>query len=156
MKAVIKHQANDGSEHGTEAKALERDRLLVVIEEITRACLKPVPTECGWNGYIQQHPASVTDYKRTLMRIAKQEGVYGKCGDSDCIWDLDPKLVHPRGPAGRYIDDGGSRPLNAAWHRLMCMDAQCREYNQPYFAMNPKKCEDGEVDSNGGPADGQK
>ena len=146
MKAIIKYQANDGSEWESEDKALEREDLLIMIEDITKACLKPTPRDGNWVGYVQQHPAAVLDYKHTLMRIAKQEGVYGKCAGCECIWDADPKGIrHSGGIANRYIDDGGSEPLRRAWQRLSCMDENYREYNQPYYAINPDKCEGGEV-----------
>lgn len=142
MKYVVQYQANDGSLFDSYEKATERDQELIVIEEITKACLKPVPKECNWKGYVQQHGPAVLDYKRTLMRIARTHA-FGVSKECDCIWDMDPSVVHARGIAGRYIDDSGHVLLNRAWHRLMCMDEDFREYNQPFYVTH--KSEAGEV-----------
>lgn len=149
MKTVTKYQANDGTQFDTAEAAEKRDKDLVVIDEITRACLKSTPTDCNWDGYIQQHGPAVMDYKRVLMRMAKERGVYGGSPGPDektfSIWDRPVEEVHARGIAGRFLDDSGQNHIYRAWHRLACMDGRFREYNQPYFAINPDKATGGEI-----------
>ncbi len=122
LKILIKYQANDGCEFNDKKLCEQRDEELRIIHEVTQACLKPTPTDCNWDGYVQQHRESVLDYKRVLMKIAKSNDVYGdisKSGDAKSIWDADPAEVHPRGIAGRFIDDSGQQHLNCAWHRFV-------------------------------------
>ncbi len=140
MKSITKYEANDGSQWNTADKAIERDSLLIVLDEASRL-LKPHPSDCNFEGYIQQNRESVLDYKRILMRIAKKYayGTIGKEGEERCIWDMDPKEVHPLSIAGRFIDDSNCQPLNSAWRRLCCMDDKFREFNQPFYVINPDK-----------------
>lgn len=145
MEEIKRYRANDGSIFDSPEKAIERETEIVVIEEITRACLKPVPTELNWVGYVTQNGSAVEDYQRVLMKIAKRH-CYGGSRDSEGIWDFKCKEVHPRGIAGRFIDDAEHRPLSRAWGRLARMremlDGRFREYNQPYYAIYPEKTED--------------
>lgn len=40
---------------------------------------------------------------------------------------------------GRVIDDSNTSCLNQITHKLMCIDDQYREWDQPYYAANPDK-----------------
>ncbi len=134
MKQITKYEANDGSQWDAIDKAVERDTLLLVIAETDRL-LKPRP-EGSFEGYVQQDKQNVMDYKRVLMRIAKKY-CYG--GSDSSIWDLPVEQLHPSSIAGRFIDDSDCNPLQGAWYRLRCTDDKYREFNQPFYVLNPDK-----------------
>ncbi len=75
------------------------------------------------------------------MRIAKKYayGTIGKDGKERCIWDMPVEEVHPSNIASRFIDDSDCTPLKSAWWRLQCIDDKYREFNQPFYALNPDK-----------------
>jgi hypothetical protein len=154
MKPITMYEAVDGSRHDTEEKARRRD-ILVDDVNVALAGLVPKPDDptCSFangHGYVQQSPASVRECKRQLMAIAKHT-----IGGYEHVWDADPDDVHPMGVAGRIIDDSGHRPLYVAWSRLMCIDADAREWGQPYYALNPGKGEQFAVTSTQPPRDGR-
>jgi hypothetical protein len=102
--------------------------------------LKNRPSDPNFEGYIQQDEEQVMECKKLLFSIANTEGVLKwwidkqikNRGKTNC--DL-IKNCHPSW-FGRMLD-GGHQPLNQAYHRLCCLDDKFREWNQPYFAMNP-------------------
>lgn len=105
------------------------------------ALLKPKPDTTKFAngaGYVQQDSLKVQMYKREIMLMATH--LTPKMAE----WALNPIAVHPQSMVGRYLSDGDS-DLYKAWHRVMCMDEQYREWGQPYFAMNPTEGEQFEV-----------
>ncbi len=127
MTPITKYQANDGSVWSTELDAVRRDSDILLVAAIIKP-LKPQPSS-SFDGYIQQDRETVLKVKGELMKIK------------------DPSEVHPMSYAGRAIDDIGG-PLSLAWYRIMCTDEKYREWEQPYYAMNPGTGVDKEV-SNG-------
>lgn len=134
MQAITMYVANDGSKHETAEQAQARDDLIIDTHVALRS-LKPVPDASGFSngsGYVQQSPDAVRECKRQLLAIAKRT-----IGGYDHMWDAPVDEVHPMGIAGRVINDAGAPPLDRAWYRLCCIDAECREWGHPYFALNP-------------------
>lgn len=43
--------------------------------------------------------------------------------------------------AGRMIDGYFQRSISTLWYRFMCIDKECREFGQPYYA-NEKNQQD--------------
>ena len=128
MRIVTRYQSDDGSEWKTEVEARRRD--LLCAECMTaQTLLRDPPGSRG--GYVQQLRESVRAYKAALIDIARRHGVYGL----DKV--TDPDQVHNQGMVGRFIEDSGLTPLSRAWYRVMCVDAEGREWEQPYYAMNP-------------------
>jgi hypothetical protein len=115
-----------------------------MITEVNRAMslLKETPKECNWKGYVQQNATAVIRCKEMLFAIANQEGVLK--------WWIDRQkqdhgrsdfdLIHTTHASwfGRMLD-GGHDPLGRAYSRLCSIDDQNREWNQPYFALNPSE-----------------
>ncbi len=130
MKPVTRLQANDGTEWATEREATIRDALLDEIKQATSLLLTPVGNR---RGYVQQDPARVLAFKVRLIEIGHKHGILG----TDVL--AEASRVHPHSIVGRYIDDSGCRPIGDAWTRLMCIDEQGREWEQPYYALNPGK-----------------
>ncbi len=138
MTPITKYQANDGSVWSTELDAVRRDSDILLVAAIIKP-LKPQPSS-SFDGYIQQDRETVLKVKGELMKIASQRCTWNG-------WSKDPSEVHPMSYAGRAIDDIGG-PLSLAWYRIMCTDEKYREWEQPYYAMNPGTGVDKEV-SNG-------
>lgn len=139
MEAVVKYRSIDGETFDNAEQCVMRDR---IVEEVAKALslLKPTPTNCNWEGYVQQNSSVVLEVKRRLFQIANRDGVlkwwidrqindHGATHES-LISDCHPSWF------GRMID-GGCAPLEKAYMRLCCMDKDCREWNQPYLANNP-------------------
>lgn len=143
MKTITKYRSEDGSEFSTKDKAIERDKLIVDVKSIM-AKLKPVPPECNWDGYVQQEPSVIQEVKERLFEIADREGIlkwwiddqFSKHGKthSDLITQCHASWF------SRMLD-GGNAPLSNAYDRLCLIDENLREWNQPYFALNPDKGE---------------
>ena len=144
MKTITKYVADDGSEWGDEFAAKNRESLVLAVRD-AMTFLKPTPNDLNWEGYVQQTPTLVLQCKCNLFAIANQDGIlkcwidrqkndHGKT-EEDLIVDCHPSWF------GRILD-GSCRPLETAYGRLCCIDEKCREWNQPYFALNPSKGRD--------------
>jgi hypothetical protein len=139
MQTVTRYKAKDGSEWALESDCLARDNM---VDSVANAMsnLKNTPKDCSWKGYVQQSSSSISRCKEMLFRIANKEGVLKWWIDSQINghgkteWEL-INNIHPSW-FGRMLD-GGCGPLSDAYHRLCCIDTNCREWNQPYYAMNP-------------------
>ena len=141
MIEIVKWKANDGSEWGSQENCIARERMIEDVDRVM-ALLKPHPTELNWEGYVQHDLSSILECKHALFKIANQEGVlkwwideqktkYGKT-EKELIEDVHVSWFC------RMLD-GGNRPLDLGYTRLYCIDEKLREWNQPYFAMNPGK-----------------
>lgn len=138
MKEVTKYQADDGRVFDTEHEAIVQDAKAVSLKKISKL-LKPIPENDGCKfsngaGYVQQDALRVQEYKRGIMLL-------GACHHPKMAeWAKNPIEVHPQSIVGRILSDC-DQLLYRAWHRVMCMDGQFREWGQPYYAMNPEKGE---------------
>jgi len=139
MQVVTRYKANDGSEWQSEDDCKSRDSMIAEVA-LAMSTLKATPTDCNWKGYVQQDANTVKRCKETLFAIANREGVlkwwidrqkqeHGKT-DADLICNTHASWF------GRMLD-GGHDPLGRAYSRLCAIDADSREWNQPYYAMNP-------------------
>lgn len=140
MEIVTRFKANDGSEWNTETECRAQDAMIVEVAAAL-AQLKPTPTDCNWDGYVQQNSAAVTRCKEMLYKIANRDGVLKWWLDSQKKnhnkTDADLIRCHPS-YFGRMLD-GGHAPLSKAYIRLCCIDDAQREWNQPFYAINPDK-----------------
>lgn len=95
-----------------------------------------------------QCDAMETDVKSELFRIADQDGVLKRWIDSQRKdhGKTDEDLIRNTHCSwfSRMLD-GSHRPLDKGYYRLQCIDAENREWNQPFFAANPGEGEDVEV-----------
>lgn len=153
MKSLTVYEANDGSRWDTPAQASERDELLAAVE----AAMQPLGKHDDGCAFVNgagyyQHTQEACDAARnglwSLTRrplelwIANQREKYGTTEDevSKChpSWFL------------RMLD-GSCPPLEKAWSRFYCMDDQCREWGQPYYASHQNEaqqvCLNGKADN---------
>lgn len=136
MRTIIKYQADDGTEWAEAEAAHQRDRLIADVREATAGILKPRPETGSFRGYIKQDPARVLQYKAALLRLAQRE-------IPDYVMNehvADPSSVSNNSILVRILDEGGTtRPIAQAWWRLQTIDDEGREWEQPYYAINPGK-----------------
>jgi hypothetical protein len=135
MKPIIKYRADDGSEHDNEAQAIERDKLCAEVAEVMGLLpAKPNDTGCRFangHGYIQHDPATALRVRHAILTIAAR-----LCNHELIAQAIaDPVGVHASWP-GRIISESCPHPVWVAWERFSCMDAQWREWGQPYYANN--------------------
>lgn len=113
-----------------------------MISEVNAAlsALKATPRESNWKGYAQQDASAVKRCKEMLFAIANREGIlkwwidrqkqeHGKA-DEDLIGN-----THASWFVRRL--DCKHDPLRIAYLRLCAIDADNREWEQPYYAINP-------------------
>jgi hypothetical protein len=76
--------------------------------------------------------------REQLFAIANQDGVLKWwIDDQKKKGQTDAELIACHPSWFCRMLDGGHAPLDRAYNRLCCIDEQNREWNQPYFAMNP-------------------
>lgn len=122
MKAVTMYEADDGSRWNTPDKALDRDALIARCKSIEEGIgLRPVPRDTGF-ATGDGYVQQPEGAKAALIRVLKGLGANR---DSD-------------GPIGKLL------------HRAWCMDAQDREWGQPYYALHPLKGKQVELVAGGG------
>ena len=144
MEQITKWKANDGSEWDSQEKCIARGRM---IEDVDRAMavLKPHPTDLNWEGYVQHDQKTLLECKRALFKISNQEGVLKWWIDKQKVehGKTEKDLIESCHPSHfcRMLD-GGNRPLDRGYSRLCCIDENLREWNQPFFALNPEKGKD--------------
>ena len=135
MKAVTVYEAADGSRWNTPEACMRRDQDIL---EVAKAML-PLGNHpsLGSHEYIQRSGAVCLQVKRDLIEIAKRS-----YPPKDYpVFQNDPDAIHPMSGAGRIITDSDG-PLCRAWGRLGCINWEnFREYQQPFFALNPDKVE---------------
>lgn len=136
---IQKWKASDNSEWNSEADADARDEMIRSVND-AMSPLGPRDSrvERG-DGYFQHSEVALTRAKLALYEIAKagplkwliddQINIHGKT-------DADMALRVHVSWFGRMLD-GGCDPLERAYARLYCIDDQFREWQQPYYAINP-------------------
>lgn len=117
----------------TDDQAIERNTLIGQCA-MAIARLKPRPSD-SFNGYIQQDPAVVAAVKKTILDIANVNCLLEHWYDGTVEGAA---KVHPHGIAWRVLSETDG-PISRAWFRMICLDAQCREWEQMYYAMNPSE-----------------
>lgn len=137
METITKFKAIDGKEFTSEQECLKYESLIRKVDGIM-ALLPPTPDNDGCSfangdGYIQHDKAKLKNAQVQILELCKDY--------IDHKWiqqTIDDESVRPS-YVGRLIDDYNIRPLNKAWFRFMCVDKQNREWGQPYYANNPEK-----------------
>lgn len=128
-----KYRSSDGKLWDSEEAAIKRDALC---DEIAVAMM-PLGNQpdLGHGKWIQHTREDLFQARRNLWEIVKDH--YGR---SYPKWlEANADDVHPFSVVGRVLSDCGG-PLDDAWGRLRrCNFENCREYDQAYYAMNPKE-----------------
>ena len=144
MKAIMKYQASDDCEFNTEKQCAEYELLIVNIANIMSALpSRPIDSSFsnGDMGYIQHDKTTLRLVQVELLELMKEHI------DHDWIQQtIDDETVHPS-YVGRLLSDYGISPLDKAWHRFHCIDNLSREWGQPYYAMNPDKAKQTQINT---------
>ena len=135
MQAIQKYRADDGAEFKDDISCIAYEALCAEVAEIM-ATLPKRPSDDGCqfsngHGYLQHNADKFLAARAALLRVGAR--LYPHKWFDQALAD---PTVHPSW-CGRLIDET-SRPLVAAWHRVMCIDAKFREWGQPYYANNPE------------------
>lgn len=133
MKQVMVFQAPDGARFDDPDKCREHEALLAEVE----AAVAPLGPDRPVHGavYRQRDRAACLQAKRNLLAIVRRKFSPATFP----VLQHPDDDIHPMSSVGRIIDDTGG-PLCKAWNRLMRINwDNFREYEQPYFALNPDK-----------------
>ena len=141
MESITKYRAEDGSEWSTPEQAIEREKAIAEV----RAAMTPLGEHPGstaftnGDGFIQHDKANVLKARFALYDLAKagplkswiedQKTIFGKT-DYQMAVEVHPSWF-------QRMLDGGCDPLYRAYCRILCIDDQCREWGQPYYAEHP-------------------
>ena len=135
MKTIHMYEAADGSRWNTPEACMQREHAILAVAQ----AMLPLGEErnLASHEFIQRSGAVCLQVKRALIEIAKKD-----YPPKDYpIFQHDADAIHPTSGAGRIITDSDG-PLARAWCRLMRINWEnFREYQQPYFALNPDKVE---------------
>lgn len=137
MKPITRYEADDGSVWKTEDEAIFRDTLSKKVKDAMAPLgSRPDLPHCEFSnggGYFHHHPSEVSEVKRSLLALVREYGwEWEGLKNATCP----PEDVSPDWFA-RILDGERQGPLNRAYCRLMCLDADGREWGQPYYAMHP-------------------
>lgn len=151
MKPITMFEADDGSRWPTEAEARDRDALISAVADVM-APLGPDLGDIEFHnglGWVQHDPDDARSVRDAVLSLARRTliRVFGK----------DEAFGSPISTAGigwitRLCGDNGLKPLSIALYRLDCIDAQCREWGQPFYANNPGSGRGSEIVRNDGRA----
>lgn len=140
MKAIVKFVSTDGVEFTDENSCYAHELLCADLRR-AEGLLRPVSSDAAFQndaGFVQQDRAAVLEFQRYLVRLLQTKCAWG--ADS-ATWDNFAAADYPLGMTyvGRLMSDSAPQVMYRAWHRIMCMDRQFREYGQPYFAIQADK-----------------
>jgi hypothetical protein len=159
MRLVIKCVADDGSEWDTIEEAQARDREILEV----RAIMEPIGPEylnskdCTYengHGYIRRDPAVVAEARRKLLEMSREAARWWfdkQEQDHGHRWPESFTAIHPSW-FHRILGESGHAPIGDAWLRLWKIDAQGREWGQPYHADNSDQREEFDITLPGSPS----
>ena len=130
---IIQYEAEDGKTFKTQS---ECERYSEILKEVNEYLLS-IPNPDKYNitngdGYILHNPRIHTQMEKLIVKLSNK-------------WFKHKEpFTNFNYVLGRYIDDSNMICLNRLSYRLMCIRDD-REYGQPYFANNPDKCKDIQV-----------
>ena len=129
IKEVTKYEACDGSQWNKREQAVVHERLISTIDGVMSKLPK---LDISGHNFYQHVPADVLSVQATLAQLA-----FIAIGDDQDKHHYDAVVYadKPMGAysiIGRFISDHGG-PLNGAWCRIMRIDEQFREWEQPYY-----------------------
>lgn len=134
MKQITKFKADDGTEFDDRDACAEYEQNAMRIQRIMARL--PV-TDIRGEGFVQLDRDAVLGVQRDLVLMF--EGMYPGMKDQHTEYARNATVPAGMTLIGRYIDDCSIGPLRQAWGRLMRIDKQFREYEQPYFAIQADK-----------------
>jgi hypothetical protein len=140
---ITQWKANDGSVWNDQESAEARDQLIVAVE-MALAPLGPRPNDksCDFSnghGYKQHTAGAVLFTRESLWKLTAPHIQFAIEAQLKHQGMTEEKLRDTAHPSwiGRMLD-GGPEPLERAWTRMLCIDAEYREWGQPYYAAHPE------------------
>lgn len=130
METIQRFKTFCGKIFDTKEEALRYEKISKKVDNILSKLFTPKDEECSFSngeGYIQHSSDFKESLESDIVRLANE-------------W-FNPKepYTHFNYYLGRVIDDSGMSCLNRLSYKLMCIDDKNREWGQPYFALNPGK-----------------
>ncbi|SRR6266436_2273587 len=132
MKAIVKYEANDGSEFDDPGKCSEYEGFCQEIINLTAAWPE---TPINGDGFVQQDKIIVLQVQRAMIDFF--ERIHWK--DHHTEWAKAANVPVGLTLIGRYVDDAGTNPERRIWRRIARLDKKFREYEQPYYAIQADK-----------------
>jgi len=126
VRLISKAMADDGTTWDSVALAKRRNALLKSAAEVNAFLLPRTPELEQGNGYIQQDPLSVDEFRIRLTRLVS--ATVGK--EEVVIPTLDSFLES-------NVEE--QHPFHALNDRLKCIDSQNREWQSPFLAQHPEE-----------------
>ena len=137
MKAITKYIAYDGREFTNEAECVTHEYNVDLAKNIMVA-LGDKPDGCDFangHGYIRHYSPTANRARRDYLEFCKRY--------SDHKWiqqSIDDASIDTSW-AGRIIGECAPPSISAMWNRFSCIDSEGREWGQAYYAANPEKGE---------------
>jgi hypothetical protein len=137
-REITIYEAHDGTRFDTLERATQHEQLIAVVADAMAPLPDPPDGEFGneRRGYWPHDPDAVTAAKVRLVELAAALNV-GQGWFKEHLHEAAD--IHPSSYAGRVMSECGPAPLDRAWRRLSRIDDRGREWEQPYFALNPSK-----------------
>lgn len=129
MKQITQYKADDGKIFTNKSDCLVYDELIKKVNIIMKPFGHlPEDEDCSFangGGYIKHKKTDVEKAKKLITALGND------------TFNIKPKASF--GWIGRYFDDSGYSCLYSAWGRLSNIDRNGREWGQGYYAINPDK-----------------
>lgn len=122
------YAADDGTVFSTVQEATEYDWICTEVKALTDT----MPETPHGEEFIQLDKSKFLAYQRGLVEL--WEKIHPRMVDQHTEWARLADEPAGRSLIGRYIDDGGPKPINSAWYRVMCTDHKFRMWEQPFYA----------------------
>lgn len=136
METITKYKAFDGREF-VDPTDCELHETNCKLAEVIMQPMPDKPEGCGFSngdGYLQHDKEVLLKVRNRFLEFARRYTDHKWVQQTiDKGFDADPSW------AGRIIGECAPSTINKHWYRFMCIDNQCREWGQPYYATNPDK-----------------
>lgn len=131
MKTVTVYEAFDGTRFDAAVFCQRYEDRLAYFNKLM-AKLTPRPDDMEHGTFIRQNIDTVW----WLRAMVIDESCLSEALKAKVTPLIESRALPQLSIAGRYLDDVD--PLAySAWSRLTCIDSEGREWEQPYFAVNP-------------------
>ncbi len=137
MKSKTVYEATDGTRFDSVEQCQEHERLIVAVAE---AMLPLGPErEIKSEQFVQHVALNCLQAKQNMLAIVRKKFAWFF---KDKMANVADDEIHPSSIVDRVISDGDCRVIDHAWGRLSRINWEnFREYEHPYFALNPEKAE---------------
>lgn len=133
MKEITQYKANDGTIFNIKEDCVKYDNISTRVDSILLVLPSHKLEGCRFengDGYIQHKSDVKKKLSNALVKLAND------------YFEPTKLFTQFNYYLGRYIDDSNTKCLNKLSYKIMCIDKNNREWGQPYFATNPSKGKD--------------